>query len=204
MVQTTCQRLRTYIDAELKDAALYRELAKKAPVDDAMMLLEFAQDEQRHAEEFQCIYQTMNGCPYAPNVQAPNLNAPYRDILLRRVLDESNDYRKYGDQNLLCPNSPLRNAYCQAQTDENVHALRLLYMLNKSNLNKPETNYVSPATTNSSAVSPATTNSSAVSPATTNSSDVSPATVNSSAVSPAAINPGSVNQNTTSPAIKGK
>ncbi|MEM1483631.1 ferritin-like domain-containing protein [Oscillospiraceae bacterium PP1C4] len=130
---TILQKLQVYINAELGDAALYRELAKIAPDENAhVLLLEFAEDEQSHADEFKRIYRAITGHSYNPAVPPVVLKDSYRDILQDRVLDESEDFRKYGKQYLqTTQNIPLRNAYYRARTDENVHALRLLYLLSE-------------------------------------------------------------------------
>jgi len=130
---STVQKLQLYIKAELGDAALYRELAKIAPnEDDRQLLLEFAEDEQSHANEFQRIYRTMTGRSYNPMIEPPVLQGTFNEILRERVIDESGDFRKYGQQYIQTDsNSVLKEAYYRARTDENVHALRLLYMLSK-------------------------------------------------------------------------
>lgn len=133
MDMTTAQKLQMYITAELGDAALYRELANIATDENEhQLLLEFAEDEQAHAEEFQRIYRIMTGRGYHPFIPQPVLKGTYREILRDRVLDESGDFRKYGQQYIQTEkNDMLKNAYYRARTDENVHALRLLYMLTK-------------------------------------------------------------------------
>ena len=127
---TVPQRLQTYISAELHDSALYYELSKVAPTeDDRQLLMEFSEDEQSHAEMFKRIYRNMTGRSYNPVVPPVVLNGSYRDILRDRILDESGDYRKYSEQYLITKNTRLKDAYFKAKTDENVHALRLLYLL---------------------------------------------------------------------------
>lgn len=127
------QKLQTYITAELGDAALYRALSEMAPNEkDRRLLYEFANDEQSHADEFQRIYRSMTGRRYNPTLPPPDLSDGYRDILRDRVLDESGDFRKYGEQYLQTnQNQALKTAYYRARTDENVHALRLLYLLSE-------------------------------------------------------------------------
>lgn len=131
MELTTEQKLRMYIDAELGDAALYRKLATIAPNNtDRQLLLEFAANEQMHAARFKNIYKKMTGISYDPVVPVPEITGSYKEILHDRILDESGDYRKYGEQYLITKrNTALKNAYYLARTDENVHALRLIYML---------------------------------------------------------------------------
>lgn len=131
MEMATAQKLQMYINAELSDAALYRELSKIAPNDtDRQLLLEFSEDEQSHADEFKRIYRAMTGRSYHPVVKPLVLTAPFDAILRDRVIDESGDFRKYGEQYIQTTgNDMLKNAYYRARTDENVHALRLLSML---------------------------------------------------------------------------
>lgn len=127
------QKLQTYITAEMKDAATYRELSKNAPNEnDRQLLLGFAEDEQSHADNFKRIYKRMTGRSYNPDIPPIVFTEQYRDTLRDRVLDESGDFRKYGDQYLLTTqNDELKEAYYRARTDENVHALRLLYLLSE-------------------------------------------------------------------------
>lgn len=130
MESSIMHKLGTYINAELSDSALYRELARIAPNEqDRKLLLEFADDEQAHADEFKRIYRLFYGRNFIPDVKKPQIVNSYREILRDRVLDESGDFRKYGEQYASTDNPTLKNAYYRARTDENVHALRLLYML---------------------------------------------------------------------------
>lgn len=131
MEMSTPQKLQMYINAELGDSALYRELSKIAPNDaHRQLLLEFSEDEQAHAEEFKRLYRMLTGRSYHPVVKPLVLTDPYESILRNRVIDESGDFRKYGEQYIQTnDNNALKNAYYRARTDENVHALRLLSML---------------------------------------------------------------------------
>lgn len=123
------QQLKEYIQAELNDSALYRELSKNAPSQDAKLLQEFSADELRHAREFQGVLASMTGCKFSPEVRVNIPKGSYRDILLDRVLDESGDFRKYGQQYLItCQNDCLRDIFFRAHLDEGVHAMRLLAM----------------------------------------------------------------------------
>jgi len=130
---TTTEKLETYIKAELGDAALYKELSKIAPNDeDRKLLLEFSADEQSHADEFKRIYTMLTRKTFNPEIKMPVISDSYKNILRERVLDESGDFRKYGEQYLQeNVNIMLKDAYYRARTDENVHALRLLYMISK-------------------------------------------------------------------------
>jgi len=130
---TTTEKLETYIKAELGDAALYKELSKIAPNDeDRKLLMEFSADEQSHADEFKRIYTMLTRKSFNPEIKTPVISDSYKNVLRERVLDESGDFRKYGEQYLQeNVNTMLKDAYYRARTDENVHALRLLYMISK-------------------------------------------------------------------------
>jgi len=130
---TTIEKLETYIKAELGDAALYKELSKMAPSEeDRKLLLEFSADEQSHADEFKRIYTMLTRKSYNPEIAPPVITDSYKNVLRERVLDESGDFRKYGEQYLITNiNIALKDAYYRARTDENVHALRLLYLISK-------------------------------------------------------------------------
>jgi rubrerythrin len=132
MDKSMMEKLQTYITAELGDAQLYDELSGNAPSEDARQLLrEFAEDERSHADEFKRLYREMTGRRFNPEVAPPVLNDSYSNILRDRVLDESGDFRKYGEQYLMTEPGELRDAFYRARTDEGVHAFRLLYLLNE-------------------------------------------------------------------------
>lgn len=132
MEMTLVQRLQMYIDAEMADSALYKELSKIAPNDEyEELLLEFSADERKHADEFKRIYRMLTCSNYNPMVPRPVLEGSFREILRDRVLDESGDFRKYGLEYIKACNPVLEKAFYIARTDENVHALRLLYMLSE-------------------------------------------------------------------------
>ncbi|MEG1551318.1 MAG: ferritin family protein [Oscillospiraceae bacterium] len=126
--------LQTYITAELGDAALYIALSKIAPTEMAKkLLLEFSADEKSHADMFNKIYSQITGRKFEPTIPPIVLSGTYCDILKDRILDESGDYRKY-DRHFVNTNknmSALRWTYYLAKTDENVHAIRLMYLLNE-------------------------------------------------------------------------
>lgn len=134
MAMTTTEKLQTYIEDELKDSELYMELAKIAPTPiDRQLLLEFSKNEYTHAETFKNIYQSLTGRSYDPEIPPPVLEGNFYQIIHNRILDESRDYKKYGEQYLLTNNNPrLKDAYYRARTDENVHALRLIYILSET------------------------------------------------------------------------
>lgn len=131
---TTPQMLQSYIVAEMKDSALYREIAKVAPNDkDRELLLELSRDEQAHADEFKRLYRQMYGTAYNPEIPPPPPVSDFYGILHERLLDESHDFWKYARQYLDTRGNPsLKEAYYLAHIDENVHALRILYILSSS------------------------------------------------------------------------
>jgi rubrerythrin len=132
MDKSMIDKLQTYITAELGDAQLYDELSANAPSEDARQLLrEFAEDERSHADEFKRLYRDITGRRFNPEVPPPVLNDSYSNILRDRILDESGDFRKYGEQYLITEPSELKDAFYRARTDEAVHAFRILYLLNE-------------------------------------------------------------------------
>lgn len=130
MEQTLPEKLEEFIKAELEDAAVYRQMAQIAPgTYGRQLLLEFAEDEQNHAQEFRDIYQYITGKKYIPEIEPVQLHGTFPEMLRDRVLAESRDYQKYGREYAATTNPILRNAYEQARTDEATHALQLLYLL---------------------------------------------------------------------------
>ncbi len=124
-------RLEDYVKDELGDNLYYEELAKMAPTDmEKSVILGFANDEKHHAEIFTDILQKITRKPYqAPQIEKPVMPNNYRDALLVRIRNESNDYKKYGNEYLAAKNFELKNAFLRASMDENIHAERLLYLL---------------------------------------------------------------------------
>ena len=132
MDRSVIMNLQEYITEEMTAELIYKELARMAPCEqDRQLLLEFAEDERNHAEDFKKIYRNMTGRRYEPTIMPIVLTQPYREILRERVLDESGDFRKYGEQYLMTQPSELKDVFYLARTDEGVHAWRLLYLLSK-------------------------------------------------------------------------
>ncbi len=126
---TLAQQLKEYIQRELDSSALYRELAKTAPEQDAALLRELSADELRHARAFQSAYTALTGCSYTPKVNGIVPQGAYRDTLLGQVKQSCSDLRRYSQQTLgACKNDQTQNALLCAQQDKIVHALRLLAM----------------------------------------------------------------------------
>ncbi len=127
---TLAQQLKEYIQRELDSSALYRELAKTAPEQDAALLRELSADELRHARAFQNAYSSLTGCSYTPKVNAILPQGAYRDTLLGQVQQSCNDLRRYSQQALCgCKNDQTQNALLCAEQDKIVNALRLLAMV---------------------------------------------------------------------------
>lgn len=125
------EKLRIFIEEELIASKLYAALAAIAPNDNYKQLLQgMANDEEDHAKTFQKILYHITGQMHQPAIKTPTLRSTFDEILWNRVLDETSDYRKYGYEYFrTAPNTDLSSAYYVAKTDENVHAIRLLYML---------------------------------------------------------------------------
>jgi len=130
MDMSTQQKLQMYIAAELRDAALYRALAEKTDdIENRQLLLEFADDEQSHAQTFQNVYRRLAGRRYHPDIPVPEIVGNFHDIIRDRIIDESGDFRKYAlDYHSVKDNDLLRDAFFRAHIDEGVHAFRLLFM----------------------------------------------------------------------------
>lgn len=128
------KKLQAYIKTELADVALYHELAQMAPDEEEMnLMLEIADDEQVHADEFQLIYKSLTGETYQPNIPPVRINTSYEDILRDRVIEESEDFRKYMyDHREYFTDEVLREAFYLAAIDENVHAIKLLHILDEN------------------------------------------------------------------------
>ncbi len=126
---TQTQQLREYIQRELDSSALYRELAKTAPEQDAVLLRELSVGELRHARAFQSAYTAMTGCNYTPKVSVIMPQGAYRDILLQQVQESCGDLRRYAQQTLCaCKNDQMQSAIACAQQDKVANALSLLAM----------------------------------------------------------------------------
>lgn len=124
------KRLQTYINAELHDAELYRMLAKSSPSEEAKNLLtEFADSEQKHADEFLRIYKMMTGYSFEPEPLPVTESGSYRSILKNRILDEKRDSEKYRKEYMKTDNYHLKRAFFNTFNDELLHAIGLIYIL---------------------------------------------------------------------------
>ena len=125
------ERLKEYVNDELSDSMYYDILSERAPNEQQMkLLLEFSSDEKIHAETFARAITMMTGKKYVlPFVNRPIIPSDYDEALRKRVINESGDFRKYGDEYLEATTPFFKTAFYKARTDENVHALRILDML---------------------------------------------------------------------------
>ena len=125
------ERLKEYVDDELSDSLYYDILSERAPDEEQkQLLLEFSRNEKDHAETFARAITMITGKKYVlPFVGRPAVPSDYHEALKKRVINESGDFRKYGNEYLEAKTPFLKDAFYKARTDENVHALRILYML---------------------------------------------------------------------------
>ena len=123
-------RLGDFIEDELRDATLYRTLARIAPKEeDKRILMGFAKDEQSHAESFSELYHKLSGKWYQAENEPIVIREPYDRLIHQRVIAESEASRVYGKFALDdAKGKAFRDAFRIASGDEIVHALRLLYM----------------------------------------------------------------------------
>ncbi len=120
------------IEEELKAAAYYQALADIAPNPFAGgIILEFSQDEREHAYEFQQAYKVLSDRPFTPpgEMEYEFEIENYIESLEERVLEETNDYKKYKEYYLMTNNPVLRDIFFNAMHDEDYHATRELYLI---------------------------------------------------------------------------
>ncbi len=118
--------LAEYIQDEMQDAAYYQKLAKLAPTNRAKsIILEFSKDESTHAKNFQEAYKMLTGNYYTPQPLEPIVIKNYNDALKIRILAETNDYKKYGEQYLKAPNKYFKDLFFTTRTVEAQHAMRI-------------------------------------------------------------------------------
>lgn len=124
--QQLIKDLAEYIQDELQDAYYYQELSKLAPTDRAKtIILEFSRDESNHAQNFQEAYRSITGMYYTPSPLKPVVIEDYEDALKLRIIAETNDYKKYGDQYLKAPTKYLQDLFFTTRTVEAQHAMRI-------------------------------------------------------------------------------
>lgn len=119
-------RLAEYIQDELQDSAYYAALAELAPTQLAKdLIMEFSMDERMHAENFQMAYCILTGNYFVPAPLEPIIIADYEDALKKRIIAETSDYKKYGNEYLMAPDKYLRDLFFNTRTVESIHAMRI-------------------------------------------------------------------------------
>lgn len=125
------KKLQKYINSELHDAELYRTLAKSLPNEESKnIIMKFADDEQKHADEFLRIYKMMTGYSFEPEPAKVTENGSYRSIMKNRIADETKDSEKYRNEYINTnDNYHLKRAFFNAFNDEIRHAIEIIYIL---------------------------------------------------------------------------
>ncbi len=124
--QQLTEDLEEYIQDELQDSAFYQELARLAPTAlSKQIILEFSSDEKMHAKNFQETYRMLTGKYYTPKPLEPISIKNYESALKQRILAETKDYKKYGEQYLKAPTKYLQDLFFMTRTIEAQHAMRI-------------------------------------------------------------------------------
>lgn len=119
-----------YINDEIKDSMYYKELAEKAPNKRSeMLLMEFSKDEQQHAKNFMKAYQMLTGKMYTPDNIRPPMVPEYKEALKQRIIAETSDYKKYGEDYLKACRPYLKDLFFMTRTVEAQHAMRIPILL---------------------------------------------------------------------------
>nr|WP_243426410.1 ferritin-like domain-containing protein [Caldicoprobacter guelmensis] len=127
------RNLEEYIKDELTDSRYYELLAQKAPTQRAKdLLMEFSRDEKMHAQNFMSAYCMLTGRRYQPpKIEDPKVPDDFMEALQQRILAETNDYKKYGEEYLRAPNAYLRDLFFMTRTSEAQHAMRIPYLMHE-------------------------------------------------------------------------
>jgi rubrerythrin len=124
------KNLEKYIQYELQDSAYYAKLAQLAPNDQAKkIILELSKDEKLHAQNFQQLYFMLTNRYFKPNPLSPIKINAYEDALKIRILAETKDYKKYGEQYLKAPSKDIQDLFFVTKTVEAQHAMRIPVLL---------------------------------------------------------------------------
>lgn len=131
--QYLIRSLEEYIKDELTDSRYYELLAQKAPTQKAKnLLMEFSKDEKMHAQDFMNAYFMLTGRKYEPpKIEDPKVPDDFMEALQQRILAETNDYKKYGEQYLKAPTAYLRNLFFMTRTSEAQHAMKIPYLMHE-------------------------------------------------------------------------
>lgn len=122
-----------YIVDEFGDCRYYTLLAAKAPTARSKeLLIEFAADEYKHAQNFMQAYYALTGCMFTiPAIADPKIPA-YEEALKVRIIAETNDYRKYGEKYQQVAIPWLRKMFWDARTGEAIHAMRIPILMEEA------------------------------------------------------------------------
>lgn len=119
-----------YIQDELNDSKYYEVLAKDAPNKKSKeLILEFSEDENRHAEQLMKVYYELTGNRYEPlKIKDPEITK-YKKELKNRILEETTAYKKYGEKYLIVCRPYLKKVFFLIRSDEAKHAMRIPILL---------------------------------------------------------------------------
>ncbi|MCW2278105.1 ferritin-like domain-containing protein [Heliophilum fasciatum] len=122
--------LEEYINDERCDSRYYAIMAANAPTARAAkLLMEFSREEALHAQCFMDAYRMITGCPYCPKPVCDPCVPEFTEAVKARIIAETADYKKYGEQYLKACNSHLKNLFFMTRTDEAKHAMRMPILL---------------------------------------------------------------------------
>lgn len=123
-------KLLGYIAEETSSSLFYQRLAALAPTPgEKELLTKFAKDEARHAANFRTVYRQITGkAGKVPSASPPQIES-YQEALRQRILAESNDYLKYGDEFLTAPDMYLRSLFYKIGANEAQHGMALAILL---------------------------------------------------------------------------
>ncbi|WP_034424853.1 ferritin family protein [Thermanaerosceptrum fracticalcis] len=120
--------------AEMQAHHHYMTMAQMAPTEEARHIMMMnAQDEHRHAEAFEKIYEELTGTEprdTGMHMMPVNENMTFLDHVRMQLFDEYADFRKYKDMYLMTDNPEYRDTLFNAMHDEFRHAMLLTYLLN--------------------------------------------------------------------------
>ena len=120
-----------YITDETVASLYYQQLAILAPSrEDREILAQLATDEARHAANFREVYRQITGQEARRSPTSPPKNLSYQQAIRQRILAESNDFMKYGDDFLTAPDMYLRSLFYKTGASEAQHGMSLSLLLN--------------------------------------------------------------------------
>jgi len=86
-----------------------------------------------HAQNFNEAYTRITGRPYRPPEIVDPIVPDYEEALKQRVLAETADYKKYGEQYLCSRTNYLKDLFFMTRTDEAIHAMRIPILFEEEN-----------------------------------------------------------------------